>query len=57
MIEPDHFTGHGMLRHRRTHLPRPQTIPSPFGFNARFAAVSFDGRLILGLKHGLPRER
>src|SRR5688572_18506513 len=56
MIEPDHFTGHGMLRYRRTYLPGSQVIPSPFSFNASLAAVGFDNRLILSLKYCLPRE-
>src|SRR5688572_26101667 len=57
MIEPDHLTRQRMPRDGLTHLSRPQTIASPFGFNVRFAAVSLNGRPILGLKHGLPRER
>src|SRR5688572_16081964 len=57
MIEPYHFPCRGMPRHRLPRLPGSQAFSSPFGFNARFTAVRFDGRLILGLKHGLPRER
>ena len=57
MVEPYHFPCRGMLRHRLTRLPGSQAFPSPFGFNARFTAICFDSRLILGLKHGLPRER
>src|SRR5262245_7079289 len=57
MIEPDHFTRHRMPRHCSARLPRPQTIPTPFGFNTGFATVSLDLRSVVSLKHRLPRQR